>query len=168
MTAMRIGILSDSHNNINNLGAALRLLDREGIQTVICCGDLVDAGCVPLFAGLELHLVEGNMEPDPAALSQAVQHLGNGGTFGLEYDATLQGKRLLALHGHLDDRLRDALHSGLYDYVFHGHTHRRRDERIGATRVINPGALGGIRHESRSIAILDLARDDLRVIEIEV
>lgn len=164
---MKIGLLSDTHNNINNLAAALKIFDRESIHTIFFCGDLVDAGCVPLFAGLELHLVEGNMDPDPAALLRAVQHLGNGGTFGLEYEVTLSGKHMLLLHGHLNERLNEVLHNGLYDYVIHGHTHRRRDERIGNTRVINPGALGGIRHESRSIAILDLAQDQLNVIEVE-
>jgi predicted phosphodiesterase len=33
--------------------------------------------------------------------------------------------------------------------------------------VINPGALGGVRHESRSFCILDLQTDELRFIEVE-
>lgn len=52
--------------------------------------------------------------------------------------------------------------------MFHGHTHRRHDGRVGATRVINPGALDGLRYEKRSFAILDLANDYLRIVEIEV
>jgi predicted phosphodiesterase len=35
------------------------------------------------------------------------------------------------------------------------------DERIGKTRLINPGAVGGSGSESRSIAILDLVSDEL-------
>ena len=163
---MKIGLLSDTHNNTENLTEALKIPDRESIRVVIFCGDVVDAELLPLFAGLELHLVEGNVDHDPAGLRRAVERLGNGSTFGLEYVATFEGKRIAALHGHLTDRLIEAIHSGVHDYVIHGHTHRRRDERIGATRVINPGALGGIRYESCSLAILDLATDDLRVIEI--
>ena len=163
---MKIGILSDTHNNADNLTAALKILERESIRVVIFCGDMVDAGLLPLFAGLALHLVEGNIDYDPPGLARAVERLGEGSTFGLEYTATIAGKRIAALHGHLDDRLNEAIHSGVYDYVFHGHTHRRRDERIGTTRVINPGALGGIRFEKRSFAILDLASDHLRVVEI--
>ncbi len=163
---MKIGILSDTHNNADNLTAALKVLARESIRVVIFCGDVVDARLLPLFAGLELHLVEGNMEHDPPGLARAVERLGGGSTFGSEYTATIDGKRIAVLHGHLEDRLWEAIHGGVYDYVFHGHTHRRRDERIGATRVINPGALGGIRFEKRSFAILDLATDHLRVVEI--
>ena len=165
---MKIGVLSDVHNNTDNLVAALKILDRESIRVVIFCGDMVNVELVPLFAGLELHLVEGNVEHDPPALARAVERLGNDSTFGPEYTATIEDKRIAALHGHLTDRLNETVHSGLYDYVFHGHTHRRRDERVGATRVINPGALGGLRHETRSFAILDLATDHLRVVEIEV
>lgn len=165
---MKIGILSDTHNNADNLTAALKILERESIRVAIFCGDVVDAGLVRLFAGLELHLVEGNIDHDPPALAGAVEQLGNNSTFGLEYTAAIDGKRIAVLHGHLEDRLRETIHSGVYDYVFHGHTHRRRDERIGATRVINPGALGGLRFEKRSFAILDLATDRLRVVEIGV
>ena len=163
---MKIGLLSDSHNETENLTAALKILEQDGVRLVIFCGDLMDPGLVPLFAGLELHFVEGNIDHDPGGLRRAVERLGNGSTFGLEYAATIDGKRLITLHGHLVDRLIEVIHSGVYDYVLHGHTHRRRDERAGATRVINPGALGGVRYEKRSCAILDPAVDYLRVVEI--
>ena len=163
---MKIGLLSDSNNDTGNLTAALKMLEREGIRLIIFCGDVTDPGLVPLCAGLELHLVEGNIDQDPGGLRRAVERLRNGSTFGLEYPATIDGKRIVALHGHLTDRLDEVIGSGLYDYVIHGHTHRRRDERAGTTRVINPGALGGVRYEKRSFAILDPATDDLRVIEV--
>ena len=163
---MKIGILSDMHTSAETLKAALKIFEREGIGIVICCGDAVDAGLVALFAGLELHLVEGNIDHELASLRRAVERLGNGSTFGLEYTAALDGKHVAALHGHLTDRLTDVIVSGLYDYVFHGHTHHRRDQRIGSTRVINPGALGGLRHETRSVAVLDIAADRLRFVEI--
>ena len=164
--AVKIGILSDMHNHKDNLAAALKTFEREGIRLVICCGDVTDAELIPLFTGLELHLVEGNIDHNPKSLTRAVERLGNGSTFGLEYTATLDGRRIAVLHGHLVDRLIESIHSGLYDYVIHGHTHRRRDERIGATRVINPGALGGERMEKRSCAVLDVSQDQLRFIEI--
>jgi hypothetical protein len=50
---------------------------------------------------------------------------------------------------------------GQLDYLFTGHTHVRMDKRIGRTRLINPGALGGTRKQSRSVAILDLDTDEL-------
>ena len=76
----------------------------------------------------------------------------------------IDGYAIAALHGH--DGLLGAIHSGEQRYVLHGHTHARRDQRIGPTRVINPGALGGTHRETRSVAILDVAADALRFIEL--
>ena len=163
---MKIGILSDMHNDRQNLAAALKVFDREGIRTVLCCGDVTDPDLISLFTGLELHVVEGNIDHDPKGLARAVARLGNGSTFGLGYSTTIEGKRLMTLHGHMADVLSDAIRSGLFDYVLHGHTHRRRDERIGRTRIINPGALGGTRSETRSCAVLDVGKDQLRFVEI--
>ena len=64
------------------------------------------------------------------------------------------------------DVLGNLIASGEYAYVFHGHTHRRRDRMIGHTRVINPGALGGRRTERRSFCILDLATGETRFVEL--
>ena len=47
-----------------------------------------------------------------------------------------------------------------------GHTHRRRDQTIGRTRVINPGALGGVRWQRRSFCILDLATGEARFVKL--
>jgi hypothetical protein len=60
------------------------------------------------------------------------------------------------IHGHQEGKLRRLINAGEYAYVVHGHTHRRSDRRIGPTRVINPGALGGMRWQQRSFCILDL------------
>jgi predicted phosphodiesterase len=35
--------------------------------------------------------------------------------------------------------MRSAQQGQRYDYLLHGHTHVRRDERAGRTRIINPG-----------------------------
>ena len=80
---------------------------------------------------------------------------------GLFLDFELAGKRILVIHGDDGYGLRMAIKSGEYDYVFTGHTHRVRDEKVGNTRVINPGALGGAFYEPRSIAYLDLETDQL-------
>ena len=56
--------------------------------------------------------------------------------------------------------------SGDYAYVLHGHTHYRADWWAASTRVLNPGALGGTKRESRSVCILDLETGQARFIEI--
>ena len=53
--------------------------------------------------------------------------------------------------------------------MVHGHTHVRRDERIGVgggktVRVINPGALQ--RAREKSVAVLDTERDEVRFVAV--
>jgi predicted phosphodiesterase len=69
--------------------------------------------------------------------------------------------RVAVTHGHVPGKIESFL-EGSYNYIFHGHTHRRRDETIGACRIINPGALGGTQHESRSVCLLDLKTGHLQ------
>jgi putative phosphoesterase len=55
---MRIGVLSDVHGNLHALEAVLRVLDREGVDRIVCAGDLVGYGprpneCVARIAALD-------------------------------------------------------------------------------------------------------------------
>jgi predicted phosphodiesterase len=59
--------------------------------------------------------------------------------------------------------LEQALASGA-DYLLHGHTHVTRDERVGKTRLINPGAL--FRAARYTAAVLDPSSDDVELIEV--
>ena len=70
------------------------------------------------------------------------------------------------LHGDNEEALQNLIASGEYAYVLHGHTHKRRDQTVGRTRVINPGALGGRRPQRYSFCILDLATGDARFVEL--
>ena len=44
---MRLGLLADVHGNLPALDAALRLLDDEGVDEIVCAGDLVGYGAFP-------------------------------------------------------------------------------------------------------------------------
>jgi len=70
----------------------------------------------------------------------------------------LNGKSIAVLHGH-ESGFRDAVRGGAYDYLMHGHTHERRDERINGMRIVNPGALH--RARIKTVATLDTETDTL-------
>lgn len=164
---MKLGVLSDTHDNLGTLCAALDTLRQEGVRVVIHCGDLIHAQLVPLFRDFETHIVQGNTDAMPGAIVQAVLKLGNGSTYGATYDGQFEGVRVAAIHGDSKAARKALQHSGLYDYVFYGHTHERKDKMSGSTRVINPGALGGRRHESRSFCIVDLKTGHVQFIELD-
>ncbi len=161
---IKIGILSDTHNDSAAARRALQAFRRGGVHTLFHCGDLTGAAMVPHFIGFEVYFVRGNMDRHHVpALTTAMAAQAGAHWLGKGDEIELDGRRIAITHGDREEVL-DMLLFAEPDYLFTGHTHRRRDERIGPTRVINPGALGGIEHEARSICVLDLATDQLEVI----
>ena len=164
---MKLGVLSDTHNNIPNLLKALRLFEDEGVSQLLHCGDMADMLTARQIIGFDVIYVNGNSDRSAEAVSHAVWTLNPRNEIpGDVYIGELAGVKIAATHGHLFRKLDKLIRSRGIRYVFYGHTHRQRDEMIGKTRVINPGALGGARYEPRTVCIVDLDKDDVRFIPV--
>lgn len=162
---MRIGLLSDTHNNAANTQAALDIFRAQEITTLLHCGDITRPQLMPLFAGWDVTFVLGNGDEDAAGLIAAARAIGVPPPRPM-YALTLDGTTIALTHGQDDEALQALIESQQYRWVFHGHTHRRRDERVRRTRVVNPGALGGRRVGPRSAAIVDLSADTVTFVQI--
>jgi putative phosphoesterase len=164
---MKLGVLSDTHNNIPNLLKALRLFKDEGVSQLLHCGDMADMLTARQFTGFDVIYVNGNTDNSAEAVSHIVWTLNPRNEIpGEVFTGELHGVMIAATHGHLARKLDKLIRSGHYTYVFHGHTHRKRDEMVGNTRVINPGALGGARYEPRTVCIVDLKNSDVRFMPV--
>lgn len=153
---MKIAILSDTHNNVGNSQLALKFIAGAGINTIIHCGDVIDPEILEYFGEYRIFLAYGNGDY-PRELKERISWFRDDNISAAFLELTLDGKQIFITHGHDRSMLNNAIESGKFDYVFHGHTHRYRDENFGKTRVINPGALGGRKIEARSFVLLDLA-----------
>ncbi|HEY76274.1 MAG TPA: YfcE family phosphodiesterase [Thermoflexia bacterium] len=162
---MRIGILSDTHDNLRNVEAAADFLRSEGVVTLLHCGDVCGPAVIEALAGFDLYVALGNVDRMPA-LGLAVEALCGVGRLARWHSLVLDGFAVALLHGDEEPLLRHLVRSGEHAYVIYGHTHRRDDRRVRTTRVINPGALGGTRREPRSFCILDLETGETRFIEL--
>jgi hypothetical protein len=160
---MRLGILSDTHDRSDMMRLAVDALRARGAAFFIHCGDVCTPDLLDHLAGLPSAVVWGNCDFDRPALQRYATAI-EVPCYGPFADLALDGKTVAVLHG--DDRARmDALlRAQQHDYLLHGHTHIRRDERIGRTRVINPGALH--RAAEKTVALLDTAADRLEVLRI--
>ena len=76
-----------------------------------------------------------------------------------EIEFTYKNKKFYAYHGTKSKILNGAIQSNKYDYILTGHTHQKRDDKVGKTRIINPGAL--FRVYPCTVALLDLENDKL-------
>jgi hypothetical protein len=166
MEDQRIALLSDSHDAGKNLRWALEELRSRDIREIIFCGDLKSPEMLSYFEGFRFSMVLGNADRDEEGIRGRARELFGPNGVSRTFEAERAGTRIAVAHGHTR-RLRELIEAGRYDYVIHGHTHRRRDETIGGTRVINPGALGGIKRESRSLCLLDPAAGTVEFLEME-
>jgi putative phosphoesterase len=161
---MKIAIVSDTHNRNDTVERALAVVRQRGIDTILHCGDIEDPPMVELFAGFKAHFVFGNCDWNRDELRSAMKAAGatlheNFGHLELE-------KRQIAFVHSDDKKLFAELEaSDAFDYLFYGHTHVREEHRTGKTRVINPGALQ--RARPKSFAILDVATDNVEIVEVE-
>jgi putative phosphoesterase len=159
---MRIGILSDTHDQQARTARAVAILADAGAEALIHCGDLTRPDMVHLCGILPAYFVFGNNDDDLRGLRAAIDAVG-GTCLGYGGEIALGGKRIAVTHG---DNVREIrrLASAIPDYLLFGHTHLPSAVQIGATRHINPGALH--RASSWTVALLDLARGELKSITV--
>ena len=136
---MLIGIVSDTHDDLSAVAAAVELFEREGVDAVVHCGDFVAPFSVtPFDADFAFHAVRGNNDGE-WAVESTVEGFGeyHGEAAALSFD----GVAVAVAHG-TSEVLVDALvDCGDYDYVLHGHTHAHGVEARGGTVRVNPGGL---------------------------
>ncbi len=161
---MQIGIVSDTHNRYPLVERALQMFQERKVNFVLHCGDIEDSEVIWLFRGFTAHFVLGNCDSDRLALQQAIH--GIGATLHEPFGhLDLEGAKLAFVHGDKVGLLQDLVNAAHFDYLFHGHTHRRADQQVGPTRVINPGALH--RANPKTCAILDLKTGVLETLVVE-
>lgn len=149
---MKIGIISDTHNNIELTEKAIQIFRRNRVDLVVHAGDITSSKMLRLFREFRCRFVLGNGDIDDEALNTEAAKLGFG---TIESSSTFEagGKKIIVFHGNDVPQFRAAMASGEYDYVIKGHTHMFENYLSGKTRVINPGALYGA--DVFTVAILD-------------
>lgn len=160
---MKIGIISDTHGQVDLALAAAREFIFRAVDAVIHCGDIgsdmVLTEMAALFGELDIpiYAVLGNCDilQDISFFTEVpgVNLMGRAACL------TLADRRIAVLHSDDEAHFEAIVHSNSYDYVFFGHSHTRRNERIEKTRIVNPGAAGRGMHPS--CAIVDLAADEV-------
>jgi putative phosphoesterase len=160
---MRLGILSDTHDQLARTRRAVELLLAEGADVLVHCGDLTGPELVTPCAVLPCYFTFGNNDADNVPeLRRAIAEVG---AVCLEWggEVTLAGKRVAVTHGHMHTDVRRLL-AARPDYLLSGHSHIPADQRHDLTRRINPGALD--RADEFTVALLDLETDEVQFLSV--
>ncbi len=160
---MLLGVVSDTHGDLERTRAAVRMLENLEVDLVLHCGDIGTPAIVVLFAPWPTHFVFGNCDPDWVPLERAIAAAGQ--TCHHDFGTVeAGGVRIAFLHGDDFRRLHDTVASGEFGLVCHGHTHIARQQWEGPTLVLNPGAIH--RANPHSIAAVELPERKVHVITI--
>jgi len=153
---MKIGIFSDSHDNLTNIRKALSIFSQSKIEVLIHAGDF----CSPfVFAEFkvvkavfsQMYAVFGNNDGDKLMLTK------KGQDFCLFKEplhiVEIGGKKILITH--YPELAEQIYKTGDYDLVIFGHNHQQKiagQEKL----LLNPGTCAGYVTNKASIAIVDL------------
>ncbi len=138
---MRIAILSDIHDNLWNLDAAIQHVSNA--DALICCGDLCSPFVIDVLAKFPgpIHIVFGNNDADLFRITRkSTPRIQMHGEF---LETVLDGQKIAV--NHFDTLARPIAASGLYDLLCYGHNHEFSVVRIGRTLAVNPGPIMGAR-----------------------
>ncbi len=147
---MKICILSDSHDHIPLLEAAVRDARALGAKAVLHCGDVVAPStlhCLEQFQ-LPVHIIHGNNTGDLYALTRLGHKPGGVLRYhGMDAGIELGGRRIFLVH--YPHYARAMAATGDWDLVCCGHSHTVDIEwlphvRGGKAALVNPGTIGGV------------------------
>ncbi len=164
-----VGLISDIHATPAPVAEALSIFRREGVEHILCAGDiagygerldetvalLIDSGCRTIRGNHEMmHLEQAGEDADTPTLRYLRE-------LPATLDVTIEGKRLYMVHARppdacnggiklldqqgepLPDRLAlwtETLRSCACDVLVVGHTHQVFAAQLGRILVVNPGS----------------------------
>ena len=166
---MKIGVLSDIHENFHNLILALDELKRLHVDHIFCLGDLINEGVAKVLAISEVpvFMIWGNNDGEVIGVVKTAYREGSALTVsGNTYDfVEVDGRSLFLTH--YDDLARPMAQSGQYDAVFYGHTHLAEIATEGDCLIVNPGEISAQKTRKATIAVYDTTSNSAELIELE-
>ena len=151
---MRIGVVSDTHNNSRNVLEIVRLFNEAKVDHVIHTGDITTAKTLKLFSRLSVPLsgVFGNNDVDVDSLLRIASLC----DFQFQHpplNLNIGERHVVVVH---DPReLTGPLVKNI-DVALHGHTHLLHIERRNNLTIFNPGECAGHMKGLNAIGVIDL------------
>ena len=149
---MKIGVISDSHDNCDALKNVMEIFRQEGVGFVIHAGDIVAPFTAKIMedSGMDYRGIFGNNDGEKEYMKEVTNNKISSDILELE----IEGKKIFVIH---DIAKVDGIqYSNYYDLIIHGHTHEPEEKKISETLVINPGELGGWLNGKQTYMIVDL------------
>jgi putative phosphoesterase len=144
---MKVGIISDTHDDIENVQEAIQIFNKNKVDYVIHAGDYVFPGIVREFKNLNAKFIGvlGNNDGEKDGISKTFMEI-NGELKGDLGEIEIDGIRFGIYHG-TNSRIKQTIYlSQIYDILVCGHTHKKEPKESGAIKsnkesfILNPGS----------------------------
>ncbi|MDP8260490.1 MAG: metallophosphoesterase [Candidatus Gygaella obscura] len=157
---MKIGIIADSHDNLDKLKKAVDIFNLNRLGFVFHAGDFIAPFTVPVLNSLKCDFlgVFGNNDAETRLLKKKSQGKIKKGPLLINKF----GMKILLCH----DLKKVSLSKREPDLVIFGHSHEVNISQKGKTLFINPGECCGWLTGRSTIAILDTGKMSFHILRI--
>jgi len=164
-TIKLVGIMSDSHDNMPAIRAAVELFNEKKVDLVIHAGDLVAPFTAREIKRLNCSykIILGNNDGETLGLCRIYE----GNIFQPPYQFKVNDKKVLVLHDPILINTLKEIKS--FDLIIYGHDHTASiTESPSGQLIVNPGECGGWLSGKSTVAIWNTLTGEVDLIELHV
>ncbi len=162
---MMIGLISDTHDNVSAIRAALEVFRGRDVAHILHLGDFVAPFAVRelLKVGLPIDAVFGNCDGEIEGISRLLENHIQRAPYVMNLPGA-EGARVLLAHN-LEQTTADLRARAIV--LLHGHTHKAEIKRDGKAVIVNPGECCGWVTGRKSVAVLDSKTLEAEILYLE-
>lgn len=162
---MKILVISDIHENFDNLSRVLQQIPDLWVEMIFCLWDLINGWIARMLASQDIptHLVWWNNDGTRVAITKKFLEADNGSVVSDETFDICQvwGKSVFLTHYPLLADL--AAKSGDFDAVFYGHNHHLKQEYIWECLLFNPGEISAHKTNTCTFWVYDTINNSVEI-----
>lgn len=166
---MKILVISDIHENFDNLSRILDQISELWVQMIFCLWDLINWWIARMIASQDIptYLVWWNNDGTKVAITKRFIEANNGSIISDECFDTCQvwGKSIFLTHYPLLGQI--AAKSWDYDAVFYGHNHILCEEKLWKCLLFNPGEVSAHKTNTCTFWVYNTETNTVEIHEIK-
>lgn len=159
---MLIGIISDTHDHIDNLKKAVDIFNANNVEHIIHAGDFTSPFTWRVLKSFNGGFtgIFGNNDGEKILLNKLYSER----IYAQPHKFVLKSKKIVVMHE--PDVVEALADSGHFDLIVFGHTHEPVVSYHKNTLIVNPGEVCGWLHGKPTVATVDLKTMTAEIIEL--
>ena len=166
---MKILVISDIHENFDNLSRVLKMIPELWVEKIFCLWDMINWWIWKMIVWTDIpaHIIWWNNDGNKTWVMRACFNSKNGSTISNnEFDAfEIDGKRVFLTHYPIIAQ--SIAKSWDYDVVMYGHDHLKHQEMVWKCLLLNPGEICASRTKTCTYAVYDTLTNTVDILELK-